>query len=288
MVVSGRAVGHNGRVRRSFAGLFFGVAFLCACLSISGFLLQRTAFSPDNTRDAAGVVLGDTAVKREVIRIVVDATTEALADPATGSPLTRAQVNDIVIQVVEHPEGAALLGDLLGDAHARLIGASDEPVQITGPQLVQIVRDERAAVLPPVTIDVPELGVLATARTVTDWVVPIAAIAAVVFLLLCFLAHPERSAMLRTLGLGLVVLAALVLVFGYVLPKVVPPLLTDSRWAGVAPPLADDALGFLIGLAVVLVAAGLALFAGSARMGRNRRWSTPVSTYRYREERSWS
>lgn len=275
-------------VRRSFAGLFFGVAFTCACIAISGFLLQRTAFSPANTRSSAAVILQDKAVRDELGRLVVDATAPTLGDPATGTPLSQAQVNDVVSLVLASNAGAELVGDVLYDVHATLIGDSDEPVQITGPQLVTIVRDERVALLPPVGIDVPHLSVLDTAKSTVGWLVPITAIAAVVFLLLCFLAHPERSALLRTLGLGLIVLAALVLVFGYVLPKVVPPLLTDSPWAQVPPRLADDALPFLLGLAVVLVGAGLALFVGSARMGRNRRWSTPVSTYRYREERSWS
>lgn len=281
-------IGHNVPVRRSFAGLFFGVAFTCACLAISGFLLQRTAFSPETTRSSAAVILEDDAVQAEVVRIFVDATADTLADPALGTPMTRAQVNDIVTQVASTSAGAELLGDLLHDAHAYMIGDTDEPLQITGPQMVTIVRDERAAVLPPVTIDVPHLGVLETAKGITSWVVPTTAILAVVFLLLCFLAHPERTALLRTLGLGLIVLAALVMVFGYVLPTVIPPLLTDSPWGGVPPRLADEALPYLIGFSLILIGVGLALFVGSARMGRSRRWSTPVSTYRYREERSWS
>ena len=39
-------MGHDGAVRRSLAGLLFGVAFSFACLAVSGFLLERTAFSP--------------------------------------------------------------------------------------------------------------------------------------------------------------------------------------------------------------------------------------------------
>ena len=52
--------------------------------------------------------------------------------------------------------------------------------------------------------------------------------------------------------------------------------------------LADGALPLTLGLALLLAGAGLAMFVGSARMGRSRRWSQPVSTYRYREERRWS
>lgn len=271
-------------MRRSFAGLFFGVAFTCACLAISGFLLQRTAFSPDNTADSASVILGDSAVKQELITVIVDAAAPTLA--ASGVP--RDEVLATVTLVAETKAGAALLADILRDAHAHLIGDTDEPVQITGPQMVQVVRNDAVVELPPVTLPVPRVGALETAKDVVTWVMPVTAIAAIVFLILCFFAHPERTALLRTLGLGLIVLAALVVVFGYLLPKLVPPLLTDSVWAGIPPRLADDALPLILGAALVLVGAGLALFVGSARMGRSRRWSAPVSTYRYREERRWS
>ena len=60
------------------------------------------------------------------------------------------------------------------------------------------------------------------------------------------------------------------------------------RIAEVAKLMADAGLGLTLFAAFVLAGAGLALFMASTRMGRSRRWSTPVSTYRYREERSWS
>ena len=90
------------------------------------------------------------------------------------------------------------------------------------------------------------------------------------------------------LGLGLLVMAALVLLFAYVIPKLVPTLLTDSVYARIPQRLADQALPWTIASVLVLTGGGLALFAASSRMGRGRRWSTPVSTYRYREERNWS
>ena len=37
-------------VRRSLAGLLFGAAFVCACLAVAGFLVDRTVFSPGDTR----------------------------------------------------------------------------------------------------------------------------------------------------------------------------------------------------------------------------------------------
>lgn len=272
-------------MRRSIAGLLFGIAFACASLAISGFMLQRTAFSPDATANAAEVVLGDSVIQREFVRLISDA---SAAQMYPGDPAAAAIVRQNVAVVADTKPGAMLLATVMQDAHERLIGRNDDPVQITPAQLVEVVRDERAAALPAVTLPVPRIGVLAIIDDVLRWLVPISAIAAIVLFALCFLAHPEKAALFRTLGIGLGVLAAMLVIFAYLVPRFVPPLLDDSAWARIPPRLADDAFPLILGAALVLAGAGLALFVGSTRMGRTRRWSTPVSTYRYREERSWS
>lgn len=272
-------------VRRSLAGLLFGLAFACACLALSGLLLERTAFSADNVGDSAFAVLQDSTLQAEVVRAISAGTATQIypTDAAAAATITEN------IGIVASTEaGSELLADVLRDAHARVIGDSDEPVVISPAQLVQIVRDERAATLTPLTLDVPKVGALSLVSSVLGWLVPISGIAAIVFFVLCFLARPEKAALVRTLGLGLLVLAASLILFGYVLPRFVPTLLDDSPWARIGPAMADDSIALILGVAVVLVAAGLALFTMSNRMGRTRRWSTPVSTYRYREERRWS
>lgn len=279
------AIGHNGWVRRSFAGLLFGIAFACASLAISGFLLQRTAFSPNNTADAAETVLDDGPIRDELVHVIATATASQMYP---DDPVAQANVATIVGQVADTKPGAALMADILHDAHAHLIGKTDDAVQISPQQLVDVTRDQRASVLPAVILPVPRVGALAVADTVVHWLVPICAVASLVFFALCFLAHPEKAALIRTLGIGLVVLAALTLIFAWIVPRFVPPLLSDSVWARMPSRLADGALPLTLGGALLLTGAGLAMFVGSARMGRSRRWSQPVSTYRYREERRWS
>lgn len=244
-------------------------------------MLNRTIFSPGNTHDAAAAVMGDTTIRNEIVHIISNAT-------ATQLGRSPADVTAVVEQVASSKAGAELLANLLADAHAHLIGDTDTPVIITSQQLVDVVRDERAAVVSPVVVDVPKVTALSTAKGIVGWIVPLAGIGIIVFLVLCFLAHPERAALVRTLGLGLIVLAALVALFGYVVPKFLPTAINDSVWARIPSRLADDGAVLIVILSLVLAAAGLALFASSARMGRSRRWSTPISTYRYREERRWS
>jgi hypothetical protein len=272
-------------VRRSLAGLLFGVGFACACLALSGLLLERTAFSADHAADSAYAVLQDDTLQAEVVRAISAGTATQIypTDAAAAATITEN------IGIVTRTEvGSELLAELVRDAHAQVIGSSDDPVVISPAELVQIVRDERAVTLPPLTLDVPRVGALAVTASVLGWLVPISGIAAIVLFVLCFLARPERPALIRTLGFGLWVLAASLIVFGYVVPRFVPTLLDDSPWARIGPALAADSLVFVIGVALVLSVFGLALFTMSNRMGRSRRWSTPVSTYRYREERRWS
>ena len=272
-------------VRRSLAGLLFGIAFACACVAISGFLLQRTALSPSRTAEAAETVLADEELRREAVRVVAESTADAMYP---GDPTGAAIIRQNIAIVAALPLGAEIFGPVLEDIHAVLTGEQDGPVTVSPEQLVQITRDERAAVLPPLTIVVPRLGVLATIDGVLGWIVPLSAAAALVFFVLCFLARPERAALFRTLGIGLVALAALAIIFSYLIPKFLPPVLDESPWARMPSRLADDGLGLTLFAAFVLAGAGVALFLASTRMGRSKRWSTPVSTYRYREERSWS
>ncbi len=263
----------------------FGVAFAFACLAISGFLLHRTAFSPDRVADQAESIMQDEEVQREVIKVFSDATADAMYP---GDPTGAARVRDNIAVVADAPAGAPLFDSLLTGVQAVLIGDAAGPVVVTPAQLIQITRDERAGSLQPLEVVVPTLGTLDVIDGILGWLVPVSGIAAIIFLVLCFLARPERAALFRTLGIGLIALAALAIVFSYVLPKFIPPLLDESAWARTPALMADAGLGLTLFAAFVLAGAGAALFAASTRMGRSRRWSTPVSTYRYREERSWS
>ena len=268
-------------MRRTLAGLLFGLAYACASLSIAGFLLQRTAFDPDRSAGAADVVLGDEALKQELVVFIADNVAESLG-------LDGGQMRDRVSQIAGTADGAKLLAEIIHDAHAHLIGEQKEPVTITSQQLYEVTRLEAAFAVQPIELPVPKVTALAIANTTLDWLLPIAAIATLVFAGLGFTAHPDRTAVFESLALGLLLLAVLAALLGYVVPKFLVPALSDSVWANAPARLADDSLPLLIGLEFVLVGGALAIFASSGMMRRRRRWSTPVSTYRYNEERRWS
>jgi hypothetical protein len=268
-------------VRRTLAGLLFGLAYACISLTIAGFLLQRTAFDPGHSSSLAHAVLADPQIRKEIVDTIADATASQLG-------VDKGTLRQTITVVADHPEGAALFEQIIHDAHAHLIGEQTAPVTITGAELVPIVRNQAAADLPAVTLPVPRVGALSFIRTVLAWLLPITGIATLVFVGLGFAAHPERTALLKSLALGLFLIAICVALLGFVVPRFVVPALSDSPWARVPARVADDSLPLLVGTVLVLVGAGLALLASTGMMRKRQRWSTPVSTYRYNEERRWS
>lgn len=276
-------------MRRTLAGLLFGLAYACAALTLAGFLLQRTAFDPSTSKDAAAAVLGDRTIRAEVVNGVADAVSATLQPLSPNDQsLSKAALRTRVGLIAGTAPGAKLLSQIVHDAHAHLIGAQAGPVKITGAQLVDATQMQAAASVPTVTLHVPRVGVLSMLRTTLKWLLPIAAIATVVLTAMSLATHPKRSALFKSLGLGLLLLALLVLFLGYLVPKFLIPALSHDPWAHVPARLADDSLMLLVGLELLLVAGGLGLLMGTGATRRRQRWSTPVSTYRYQEERRWS
>jgi hypothetical protein len=269
------------------------VAYVCASLAIGGWLLQRTAFSPARTSSLAKTVLDDSKIRAEIVDLIAEPASRQLAAqlPAGQAP-TPEQIKTTVNGFLSDPSTSAAMSrqmaTILHDAHAHLIGEQKAPVQITDTQVRDIIRTEAVIGMAPITLPVPEVGVLSVMRQVLKWLVPISAIAALVLGLLGLTTHPDRPALLRSLGFGLLLLAVLITLLGYVAPRFAVSAINKSPWARVPGKLADDALPLVLALDFVLVGGGVALLLGSGLVRRRRRWSSPVSTYRYREERNWS
>ncbi|MEP7115049.1 MAG: hypothetical protein ABI862_17415 [Ilumatobacteraceae bacterium] len=267
-------------MRRTLAGLIFGIAYVCASIAISGWLLQRSAFDPDRTGDLAEVVLQDNRIKTQITNTIADAA-------ADQRGLDKAAARQIVASTASTPQGAAFLSQVIHDAHARLIGQQKGPVRITGTQMVLLVRNEVVGDIPSVTLPVPQISALDTVRRMLRWTIPFCLLFAVGFFVIGFMLHPNRAALIHSLGYGMVLLAILIVVLGYIVPRFALPTLSDNMWADVPARLANDSLPLLVGLAIVLGGGGLMLLVGNRLLRRRRRWNAPVSTYRYREERRW-
>jgi len=267
-------------VRRTLGGFIFGLAYVCASLAIAGWLLQRSAFNPDHTGDLAEVVLQDNRIKAEIADTVADAV-------AAQRDLDRDTVRQTVYAVASTQPGAELLGQVIHDAHARLIGQLDGPVRISGAQLVQITRTEIVGDMPSITLPVPKIAALDTMRRILRWLVPFGALLAVGFFVIGFMLHPNRAALVYSLSYGMILLALLIALLGYVVPRFVVPTLSDNMWADVSARLANDSLPLVVAAAIVFGGGGMMLLVGSGLLRRRRRWNAPLTAYRYREERRW-
>ena len=227
-------------MRRGLAGLLFFVAAICLALAAGGWWLQHVAFDTATSGDLADVVLArprhpqpDRHRRRRRRRAT-------LGVPAAD---LRAQVD----QLAQTTAGSQLMRQIIVDSHARLIGLRDDPVQITGPQLVELMRNQQVADIPPVTLPVQEVPILSTIRVTLDWAVPIAAIVGGVALLLGLIAHPRKADAVFGIGVFCIVAAVAAIVLGYVVPVFLLPALDDTTWAAVIPAVAQHSLPLVAG-----------------------------------------
>jgi hypothetical protein len=268
-------------VRRGLAGLLFFLAAILLALAAGGWWLQRVAFKPSSSSAVAREVLADPALRGELAAVVAGAAAEAVGKPENQLSL---EINSIAA----NPAAADFLADIVADAHARVIG-SGGPVQITGPQMVDIVRDQRAAALPAVTLPVETVGILDTTRTILQWLVPIAAVIGLAAAVLGVLAHPERAEAIFGIGVFCILAAVLAMALGYVVPMFLLPVLSDNVWIDVIPAMASDQLTTVAAMSCALAVVGVVLIIASAGFRRRKTsWSSPVRVTRYSEQRRWS
>ena len=270
-------------MRRSLSGVLLLLAGVALSLAVGGWWLQRAVFTPSANADQAEAILDDTEIRREMTSIIADA----------SAPTLELSANELAVfidPIIDSKPGATLMADIVNSAHRRVIGELDEPVGITGVQLIQIVRDERAVDVPglPITLPVPKIGTLDLLNTILRWFVPITAALGALILLLALVTRPDRGELVRALGeLGIATAASLI-VLAYIVPVHLVPAIDDSTWTQASPRLALRSVSFVIGAVVVLAVGGVALIIASSGFGRRKQWSTPLSVSRYRDDRSWS
>lgn len=270
-------------MRRSLSGVLLLLAGVALSLAVGGWWLQRAVLSPAANADQAEAILDDTEIRRELTAIIADA----------AAPTLELSANDLAVfidPIIASTPGATVMADIVNSAHRHIIGETEDPVTISGVQLIQIVRDERAVDVPglPLTLPVPKIGTLDLLDTVLRWFVPIMAALGALILLLALVTRPDRSELVRALGEFGIAIAASLIVLGYIIPVHLVPAIDGSTWTQASPRLALRSVSFVIGAALVLAAAGVALIVMSSGSGHRKQWSTPLSVSRYRDDRSWS
>ena len=272
-------------MERSFAALMLLVAGIAISLSAGAWWMQRIAFTPDATRDTAAAILSSPDIRLEINTVVTGA----------SAPYLEIGVSElgtfVETEILSTRPGAAMMGPIMEEAHDRIIGnRDDEPVRITGEQMVDIVRDERAVDAPTVTLPVNPIGALNTIKVALRWTILGAAGLGLVALVIGILTRPERRDVRRALGEFAIAMAVTMVVFGYLVPVHLVTAIDNRTWTHAIPHLALRTLPVVLGSAAVFAIVGAGMIMRASLAGRRRQTSTPLATSRFRsgETRSWS
>lgn len=256
------------------AGAFFALA-------IGSLWLQRVAFTPSTSSAVASSVIGDEQIRDQIATVIASAD-----GPVLGYSPER--LREFVVEISRIPDGAALMSRFLHDGHAVLIGEADGPVTITAAEQVLIVRDERVGEVDELTVPIREVGSVAFLNDWLGWVALGSAGLAVVTLVAGLLLRPERGEGTFAVGVGLAATGISVFVFGYVVPVLLLPALSDDAWMGIFAQLADHRRNATLLLALLAVALAAVVVFGTSSRRERRQHSTPLNIARYRDDRSWS
>ena len=255
-------------------------AAVFGALSIGVWWLDHVAFSPSNASDVAYSILGDEDIRGQIATIIAGADAPILSQ----SP---AELREFVEEIARLRAGAALMSEVVGDAHAQLIGAIDRRVVITAQDQVNIVRNELVGEADPLTLPVQRVGTMAFLDAWLRWFAVGCLGLAVLLTIAGVFLRPERGEATFALGVFFGATAGSLFVFGYLVPLVLLPALSDDPWMGVFPRLATHHRNVTLLLTVVALAiAALIVFGTSSRRDR-RQHSTPLNVGRYRDDRSW-
>ena len=265
-------------MERSLSAVLFLVASVALSIGAGSWWMQRIVFTPDDTRDTAAAILNDPDIRQEINTVITGASAPALG-------VTTTELGALLENVVlSSRPGAAVMGPIIKQAHKRIIGLNDAPVQVTGSEMIPIVLDQKAADVSTVTLPIPVIGTLKTLRSSLGWLFPIASGIGLLVLLLGIFARPERTEVLRGLGEFGLALALAMLLFGYAIPVHMITAIDNSTWTHAIPQLAMRTLPVVLGAATIFGLSGLALIMGSMSGGKRRQFSTPLAVGRYRSD----
>ncbi|HUF98426.1 MAG TPA: hypothetical protein VMM60_09875 [Ilumatobacter sp.] len=263
-------------MERSLPSMLFLIASVTFSIAFGGWWMQRVAFTPTATRESAAAMLRDADIRSELSTLIATWTAPALEQPATDITVLLDSV------VFSSRPGASVMAPIMVRAQRLAIGDTDEPVEISGQELVSIVRDERVADIDPFIVPMETIGTLKTANSVTSWLIRVGAGLGLLTFAIGVFARPERRDVVRGLAEFLLAMAVSILLFGYAIPVHFLTALDNRTWAHVAPQLASRTVPVVLGFAAICAVGGALLLINASNGTKRRQWSTPLSVARYR------
>jgi hypothetical protein len=269
-------------MQRNLISTIFMVAAALISLSVGSWWLRATVLSPTSSVGATAAILDDEGIRNEITTIVSAATADRLGQPAR-------QISEFIDPILDSKAGAAVMAEIIAAGHARLIGERQEPLRISGPEMVQIVRHEAVTELPPVTIPIGEVSSLSVIKTILWWTTLIPAIAALLAIGFAFFARPERRDLQVAMTALMFGLALSAVLFAVIIPIWGLPALSDTTWINAISRLARRTLLLVIPAILLFTGSGIAsLLNTGSRPGRGRnQWTSPISSGRYVSDRNW-
>lgn len=256
------------------------VAAVMVAVAAGSFWLQRVAFSPSTDSGVAHSVMGDEEIRSLVSTIVAGGTASTLQQ----SP---AQLREDIDVIARIPAGAALMRQFVGGAHARVIGESDELVEITAEEQVNIVRNEAVGDNDPITLPVQRVGSVAFLDQWIGWFALFSLGLGVLVALFGAFLRPERGEGTFAVGVLFGSLSVSLVVFGYLVPLLLLPALSNDAWMGLFARLANHHRNLTLFLAALALAIAAVIVFGTSNRRERRQRSTPLNLGRYRDDRSW-
>jgi hypothetical protein len=267
-------------MQRNLISITFMVAAAVISIAFGSWWLRSTVLSPSDSVGATESILDDDQIRSEITSIVSAATADRLGQPAV-------EISRFIEPILASRAGAEMMTEIVAAGHARVIGERSEPLRISGPQMVQIVRDELVMDLPPVTIPIAEVSALSTIKRVLWWTTLIPGILAALAVGFAFFARPERRDLqifATSLMFGLAISIGL---FGIVIPMWGLTELSDTTWLAVVPRLAARTMIFVVPAMVAFIALGVVSLLTTGSSPRRSQWASPISSGRYVSERNW-
>ena len=113
--------------------------------------MQRVCFTPDATRDTAAAILEEPDIRQR------DQQRHLRRQRAGVLGVNPTELSTFLeTQILSTHAGAAVMGPLMEEIHDKIIGNSRRrQIVVTGEEMIDIVRDQRAADGPSVVLPIP-------------------------------------------------------------------------------------------------------------------------------------
>ena len=239
-----------GVMRRFVAGLLVAIGLIFGSLAIFIHLTQLSLLQPGRLQQAASQLIASPAVRNALVGATATGINQYLPQ---GTYIPTQEASVVVDKVLSDPTVQGEFAAAMGNAQARLLGQTNQPIVLTGPAFTQAVvtalnpfspQAASAVANSGITIPIPGANLPNLSKYVS-WAPRLLSLFRALAILLCgvgLIIHPARMTVLSRISLwliGISLLNALIFWFApaYLLPSI------GTSWAAIAAVILKAASG---------------------------------------------